>query len=53
VRPSGQRGEDDGKHDDLTPALRDFIDKCIVPLLIKEYLAERPDSKPTQKGAGR
>lgn len=31
--------------DDLNPALRSWVDTCIVPILVKEYLASRQVEK--------
>jgi hypothetical protein len=37
------------KHSPLTPELKDFIDRAIVPALVKQYLATNEPAKGGQK----
>jgi hypothetical protein len=36
----------------LTPELMEFIDRAIVPLLVKQYLAESPTGQLAEKDRG-
>ena len=36
-------------HDSLSPELREFLDTVIVPALLKKYVAELEEAKPTEK----
>ena len=38
--------------DNLDPALRSWIDNCIVPILVKEYLASRQVERELAPAAG-
>jgi len=35
----------------LTPELKDFIDRAIVPILVKQYLAEMGEHEELARGA--
>jgi hypothetical protein len=37
------------KHSPLTPELKDFIDRAIVPALVKQYLAANEPAKDGRK----
>jgi hypothetical protein len=40
---------DRGRQSPLTPELKDFIDRAIVPALVKQYLAEIDSTKKLAK----
>jgi hypothetical protein len=44
---------DRGRQSPLTPALKDFIDRAIVPALVKQYLAKMDSAKKLAKPSAR